>query len=109
MNEALPDGRTCIFLACQCNHHDIVQLLITRGAVVDFVYNGMTPLEMAVSKGHYVSAELLRPGITEAWEALKLMMARKDAYLVSDEQKIILAPILSRARGRLKAPTRSKT
>ena len=107
MNEALPDGRTCIHLACDSNHHDIVQLLITRGAVVDFVCNGMTPLEMAVSKGHYASAELLRPGITEAWEAFKLMVAKNDAYLVpslvSAEQKIILAPILSRARGRLKA------
>ena len=74
---------------------------------MDFVCNGMTPLEMAVSKGHYASAELLRPGITEAWEAFKLMVAKNDAYLVpslvSAEQKIILAPILSRARGRLKA------
>lgn len=109
INEALPDGRTCIYLACECNHHDIVKLLIARGpmsrrgAVVDFVYNGMTPLEMAVSKGHYASAELLRPGITEAWEAFKLMVARNDAYLVSDEQEIILAPILSRARAGLKA------
>lgn len=63
----------------------------------------VTPLELALSRGHFASAELLRPGITEAWEAFKLMVARNDAYLVSDEQEIILAPILSRARAGLKA------
>ena len=107
MNEALPDGQTCIHLACDCNHHDIVQLLITRGAVVDFeaLCGGysVTPLEMAISRGHFASAELLRPGITEAHEAFMLMVARKDASLVSAEHRIILAPILSRALGRLKA------
>ena len=107
MNEALPDGRTCIYHACASNHHDIVQLLITRGAVVDFeaLCGGysVTPLELALSRGHFASAELLRPGITEAHEAFMLMVARNDAYLVSDEQEIILAPILSRARAGLKA------
>ena len=79
INEALPDGRTCIHLACQCNHPDIVQLLITRGAVVDsdalFAGHNTTPLEIAISSGHFASAELVRPGITEAWGAFTRMGA----------------------------------
>ena len=91
INVAAPDGRTPFFVACQTGHYDVVELLMHKGAIMDKDRGGVLPLEYAISKGHIAIAELLRPGIMEAVEALKA--AKGEISTLSAEQLAALAPI----------------
>tara|TARA_B100000475_G_scaffold124846_1_gene91180 strand:+ start:120 stop:635 length:516 start_codon:yes stop_codon:yes gene_type:complete len=88
-----PDGRTPFFVACQMGHYDIVELLMHKGAITDKVYDGVLPLEIAISKGHSAIAELLRPGIMEAMEVL--IAAEGKVSALSAEHLAALAPVFA--------------
>jgi len=92
INLAAPDGRTPFFVACQTGLYDIVELLMHKGAITDKLHNGVLPLEVAISEGHDAIAELLRPGIMKAVEALKTAKGPLSTAL-SAEHLAILAPI----------------
>jgi ankyrin repeat protein len=82
-------------MACQTDHYDIVELLMHKGAITDKTYEGMLPLEYAISKGHIAIAELLRPGIMEALKATK-----GKSSTISAQHLAALAPIRANARFR---------
>ena len=91
INLAAPDGRTPLFVACHAGHYDIVELLMHKGAITDKVHNGVLPLEVAISKDHGAIAELLRPGIMEAFRALKA--TEGNFSTLSAEHRAVLAPL----------------
>lgn len=52
------DGGTPLFVACQCNHEDVVAELLSRGADIHAqMIDGATPLFITAQNGH---AELLK-------------------------------------------------
>ena len=52
------DGGTPLFVACQCNHLDVVQELLNRGADIHAqMVDGATPLFITAQNGHH---ELLK-------------------------------------------------
>ena len=66
-----------------------------KGTITDKTYEGMLPLEYAISKGHIAIAELLRPGIMEALKATK-----GKSSTISAQHLAALAPIRANARFR---------
>ena len=98
INLAAPDGRTPFFVACQTGLYDIVELLMHKGAITDKTYDGMLPLEIAITRGHDAIAELVRPGIMEALRALEA--AKGKSSTISAEHRVALAPIRANAHFR---------
>jgi ankyrin repeat protein len=58
------DGGTPLFVACQCNHLDVVEELLERGADIHAqMVDGASPLFIAAQNGHWKMVQyLLRKG-----------------------------------------------
>ena len=60
----LQDGGTPLFVACQCNHLDVVKELLDRGADIHAqMVDGATPLFITAQNGHnHLLSFLLKQG-----------------------------------------------
>ena len=67
VNRAMEDGRTPLYVACQCGRVDAARLLLDKGAEVNrATKNGWTPLDTAKNRRHDAVVALLEDHLYKA-------------------------------------------
>ena len=111
INAVGSNGRTPFFVACAAGCYDVVELLMKKGAITDTECDGRLPLEIAIGKGHRAVAELLRPGIMEAVEAVTAPQGTGVGVKLSElsaEHVVALAPLTAAAAKAKEAARRAR-